>query len=303
MDKLIKNDNFGVKGMFKNSDILWVAEKAVEKIGADNCMYILLGIIVAAFLIAVIASFIGGEFNRFRRAAKYAVKTSDVDAAAEKLPEGVKRLYKKDKSLLSIEACVHSTFKRSPAKYVGKITLAATIFIALLIIALLYSGIAELAPALILVAVLGAILTAVSYCISALILKSGVKCYEKLVRLLDEKETVAEEKTDYFAENVQTDYGFNDYNATPAPAPIAENNFDAFDAADAERKASLAATEDIIHRINNIDGASITVMKEVADLIQKERQKPENKTPEQKQKLDDAMLKLINAIKSATANS
>lgn len=60
-------------------------------------------------------------------------------------------------------------------------------------------------------------------------------------------------------------------------------------------------TEDVIARIDKIDteGASLASMKEVAMLLQKERVKPENKTPEQQKKLNEALSKLLKAMSAA----
>lgn len=75
----------------------------------------------------------------------------------------------------------------------------------------------------------------------------------------------------------------------------------------AQAKASAAAakpsvsTEDVIARIEQInrDGATLPVMKEVALLLQQERAKPENKTPEQQKKLNEALSKLLKAMSAA----
>ena len=59
--------------------------------------------------------------------------------------------------------------------------------------------------------------------------------------------------------------------------------------------------EDVIARIDKIEseGASLAAMKEVAMLLQKERVKPENKTPEQQKKLNEALAKLLKAMSAA----
>lgn len=72
-------------------------------------------------------------------------------------------------------------------------------------------------------------------------------------------------------------------------------------AAAAEAKANAATTEDVIARIEQInkEGAPLSTMKEVALLLQKERAKPENKTPEQQRKLNEALSKLLKAMSAA----
>jgi len=63
-----------------------------------------------------------------------------------------------------------------------------------------------------------------------------------------------------------------------------------------------AKPEDIIARIDKIskEGAPLTTMKEVALLLQQERAKPENKTPEQQRKLNEALAALLKAMSTAT---
>lgn len=57
----------------------------------------------------------------------------------------------------------------------------------------------------------------------------------------------------------------------------------------------------VIARIRKItqEGASLAEMKEVALQLQKERAKPENKTPEQQRKLNEALAALLKAMSSA----
>ncbi len=71
-------------------------------------------------------------------------------------------------------------------------------------------------------------------------------------------------------------------------------------ASQAQAQASSSA-DDIIARIEKIDreGAPRETMREVATLLQKERAKPENKTPEQQKKLNEALSKLLKAMSSA----
>ena len=59
---------------------------------------------------------------------------------------------------------------------------------------------------------------------------------------------------------------------------------------------------EVISRINAIEanGASRETMREVATLLQKERAKPENKTPEAQKRLNEALGKLLKAMSGAT---
>ncbi len=63
-----------------------------------------------------------------------------------------------------------------------------------------------------------------------------------------------------------------------------------------------SSADDIIARIEQIDreGAPRETMREVATLLQKERAKPENKTPEQQKKLNEALSKLLKAMTAAS---
>ena len=72
--------------------------------------------------------------------------------------------------------------------------------------------------------------------------------------------------------------------------------------ATAQANATMSASaENVIEQIEQIDrnGAPLPVMKEVAMLLQKERAKPENKTPEQQKKLNEALSKLLKAMSAA----
>lgn len=75
--------------------------------------------------------------------------------------------------------------------------------------------------------------------------------------------------------------------------------------AEAQAQAQAAAAssvDDVIERIEKIDreGASRETMREVATLLQKERAKPENKTPEQQKRLNAALSKLLKAMSAAS---
>ena len=63
-----------------------------------------------------------------------------------------------------------------------------------------------------------------------------------------------------------------------------------------------SSADDVIAQIEKIDreGAPRETMREVATLLQKERAKPENKTPEQQKRLNEALSKLLKAMSAAT---
>lgn len=71
--------------------------------------------------------------------------------------------------------------------------------------------------------------------------------------------------------------------------------------AQAATSAATSSADEVIARIETIkrDGAPITAMKEVALALQKERAKPENKTPEMQRKLNEALAALLKAMSSA----
>lgn len=62
--------------------------------------------------------------------------------------------------------------------------------------------------------------------------------------------------------------------------------------------AAPSSADDVIAQIEKInrEGAPRETMREVATLLQKERAKPENKTPEQQRKLNEALSKLLKAM-------
>ncbi len=66
--------------------------------------------------------------------------------------------------------------------------------------------------------------------------------------------------------------------------------------------ASGSSADDVIARIQKItqEGAPLATMKEVALLLQRERAKPENKTPERQRKLNEALAALLKAMSGAT---
>ena len=70
--------------------------------------------------------------------------------------------------------------------------------------------------------------------------------------------------------------------------------------AQAATSAATSSADEVIARIETIkrDGAPITAMKEVALALQKERAKPENKTPEMQRKLNEALAALLKAMRS-----
>ena len=71
--------------------------------------------------------------------------------------------------------------------------------------------------------------------------------------------------------------------------------------AQAATSAATSSADEVIARIETIkrEGAPITAMKEVALALQKERAKPENKTPEMQRKLNEALAALLKAMSSA----
>ncbi len=75
----------------------------------------------------------------------------------------------------------------------------------------------------------------------------------------------------------------------PQPQPVVQS-------------AGPSSADEVIARIEQIDrdGAPRETMREVASLLQKERQKPENKTPEQQKKLNEALSKLLKAMSAAS---
>lgn len=63
-----------------------------------------------------------------------------------------------------------------------------------------------------------------------------------------------------------------------------------------------SSADSVIARIEQIDreGAPRETMREVATLLQQERAKPENKTPEQQKRLNEALSKLLKAMSAAS---
>ena len=76
----------------------------------------------------------------------------------------------------------------------------------------------------------------------------------------------------------------------PQPKPQAQFSF-----------SSSSSANDVIARIDKItkEGAPLSTMKEVALQLQKERAKPENKTPDMQRKLNEALAALLKAMSNA----
>ncbi len=70
----------------------------------------------------------------------------------------------------------------------------------------------------------------------------------------------------------------------------------------AAQPTGSSSADEVIARIEAIsrDGAPRETMREVATMLQKERAKPENKTPEQQKRLNEALSKLLKAMSAAT---
>ncbi len=87
-----------------------------------------------------------------------------------------------------------------------------------------------------------------------------------------------------------------------AQAQAAQAAAQARAAAQAHTAATPSSADAVIARIEQIDreGAPRETMREVATLLQQERAKPENKTPEQQKKLNEALSKLLRAMSSAS---
>lgn len=76
----------------------------------------------------------------------------------------------------------------------------------------------------------------------------------------------------------------------------------AYAQAQAQTASSSSSADSVIAQIEKIDreGAPRETMREVATLLQKERAKPENKTPEQQKRLNEALSKLLKAMSAAS---
>lgn len=82
---------------------------------------------------------------------------------------------------------------------------------------------------------------------------------------------------------------------TAPPPPVAAE-------APSAAASGTSSADSVIARIEQInkDGAPLTTMKEVALLLQQERMKPENKTPEQQRRLNEALSSLLKSMSAAT---
>ena len=82
--------------------------------------------------------------------------------------------------------------------------------------------------------------------------------------------------------------------AQPQPQPKPQQQ--------AAASGGTSTADDVIAQIEKIsrEGAPRETMRDVATLLQKERAKPENKTPEQQKRLNEALSKLLKAMSAAT---
>ena len=277
----------------------WLAKMA-EKVTADQMGYALLGLLGFVFLVSFIAALGNKERRKFKKGVRILVQSggNNTDGAMKAMPQAVSRAYNRAETLggnpadfMTHEACVSVPFRVSVMSKLTLVNFCSTVFIALLAQFLMaYYSVTGTVNAPLLVLVCGGVLTVVSAIISAASYRASVRRYNDFVAVLGR--------------------AYNDRKAASAPAPASalapvEQRTEspvcqpapAVPAAYPDSRP-VVPEEDVVARIDRIsrEGAPLSVMREVALLLQQERAKPENKTPEQQRRLNEALSKLLKAM-------
>lgn len=282
--------------------------KIADKITPDIILYILFGLVGLVFIVSLIVALSNKERRMFKRGAK----TVAAGGHADEMPPSVARAFRRAQTLgrspadfLSLEGCVTAPYRASAMSRLGRINFCATLFIAFFGAMLCAAAEARLYGAVIeswaewqtvymglpILLAGGGLLSLIAAIIGAASYRSSVKAYNSMMEKLNAEYMTATPA----ATPAET--------APAAPAPAFEPDTHvtfrpAATPAETEARAAAMPEEDVVARIDRIsrEGAPVSVMREVALLLQQERAKPENKTPEQQRRLNEALSKLLKAM-------
>lgn len=277
--------------------------KLAEKMTADQIGYTLLGALGLVFVVSLIVAFGNKERRRFRKGARRLIAAEGKNAAAciKTMPQAVVSAFNRAETLggnpadfMSAEACVSVPYRVSAMSKLAFINFCSTVFLAVLGQSLAaYWGILDVpVNTTLLILICGAVLTFAAAVIGAVSYRSSMRVYTDFVAVLsrayaDRKPAPAPAAADA------------SFVPPVAPQPAAPAAYTAPQpAAPYAEVRPVVPEEDVVARIDRIsrEGAPLSVMREVALLLQQERAKPENKTPEQQRRLNEALSKLLKAM-------
>lgn len=300
----------------------WFTQLA-EKMTADQIGYTLLGALGLVFVVSLIVALGSRERRKFRKGARRLIAAEGKNAAAciKTMPQAVVSAFNRAETLggnpadfMSAEACVSVPYRVSAMSKLAFINFCSTIFLAVLGQSLVayWDILATPANVTLLILICGAVLTFAAAIIGAVSYRNSMRDYTGFVAVLSR--AYADRKpASVSAPAATADAQF----VPPAPAvqPVAYAPVAPQPAAPAAPAAYTAPQpaapaapyaevrpvvpeEDVVARIDRIsrEGAPLSVMREVALLLQQERAKPENKTPEQQRRLNEALSKLLKAM-------
>ena len=287
--------------------------KMLEHVRPDVLTYILLGVLALAFLIAVLAGLGDGETKKFLRGVRRLTKGAPADRIAEKMNEPVRAAFRRARATgkqpvdcLRESDCVIAPYRASLLPRAAAVVFFTTLFLTAACY-LLSPYARQLIIAAILLLVCGGVLSIAAAVIGRIRLRRLRAAYRKFVILLSD--TPLQFKTEIAQPS-----------AAPAETAAPENPYSAYEAYESFDRAAKPAPEpqpwvapdgtagqpvvasvpeeDVVTRIDRIsrEGAPMHVMREVALLLQQERAKPENRTPDRQRQLNEALSKLLKAM-------
>lgn len=289
--------------------------KMLEHVRPDVLTYILLGVLALAFLIAVLAGLGDGETKKFLRGVRRLTKGAPSDRIAEKMNEPVRAAFRRARATgrqpvdcLRESDCVIAPYRASLLPRAAAVVFFTTLFLTAACY-LLSSYARQLMIAAILLLVCGGVLSIAAAVIGRIRLRRLRAAYRKFVILLSD--TPLQFKTEIAqpaaapAETAAPENPYSAYEAyesfdraaKPAPEP---QPWAASDGTAGQPVVASVPEEDVVTRIDRIsrEGAPMHVMREVALLLQQERAKPENRTPDRQRQLNEALSKLLKAMSS-----
>ncbi len=302
----------------------WFTQLA-EKMTADQIGYTLLGALGLVFVVSLIVALASRERRKFRKGARRLIAAEGKNAAAciRTMPQAVVSAFNRAETLggnpadfMSAEACVSVPYRVSAMSKLAFINFCSTVFLAVLGQSLVayWDILATPINVTLLILICGAVLTFAAAIIGAVSYRNSMRDYTGFVAVLSRA------YADRIPASVRPAPAAADAQfVPPAPAvqpaayaPVAPQPAVTQPAAPAAYAAPQPAApaapyaevrpvvpeEDVVARIDRIsrEGAPLSVMREVALLLQQERAKPENKTPEQQRRLNEALSKLLKAM-------
>lgn len=285
----------------------WFTQLA-EKMTADQIGYTLLGALGLVFVVSLIVALASRERRKFRKGARRLIAAEGKNAAAciRTMPQAVVSAFNRAETLggnpadfMSAEACVSVPYRVSAMSKLAFINFCSTIFLAVLGQSLVayWDILATPVNVTLLILICGAVLTFAAAIIGAVSYRNSMRDYTGFVAVLsrayaDRIPAPAVQPAAYAPVAPQPAV-----TQPAAPAAYAAPQ-PAAPAAPYAEVRPVVPEEDVVARIDRIsrEGAPLSVMREVALLLQQERAKPENKTPEQQRRLNEALSKLLKAM-------